>query len=76
MLNINMMTVEECAQRLEMNPRTVREAIDNKTFPFGIMMKSRGGQKIYKISRRAFEKWFNGEEITACYQTQQQTNTY
>lgn len=75
MFNINMMTVEECAQRLEMNPRTVREAIDNKTFPFGIMLKSKGGQKIYKISRRAFEKWFNGEELTACPQKQQQAYT-
>ncbi len=62
MLSLDVITVEECAQKLNMNPRTLRESIDNKTFPFGIMMKSEGGQKIYKISRRAFEKWFNGEE--------------
>lgn len=76
MLSINMMTVEECSQRLDMNPRTLREAIDNNTFPFGIVMKSRSGQKIYKISRRAFEKWFNGEEALPCQQNQQQSHIY
>ena len=61
MSRVNVMTVEECAEKLEMNPKTLRESIENKTFPFGIMLKSKGGQKIFKISRRAFEKWDNGE---------------
>ena len=55
------MTVEECAEMLNCNPRTVRESIDNKTFPFGVCFKSKSGTKIYKISRRAINKWINGE---------------
>lgn len=63
MSNSNMMTVQDCAEILGMNPKTIREAIENKTFPFGIMVKSGGGQKIYKISRQAFENWYYGDAI-------------
>lgn len=64
MLNENIMTVAECAGILNMNVQQLREAIENKTFPFGICIKS-NKSKIYKISRPAFERWYTGEVLTA-----------
>lgn len=61
--NENIMTVAECADILNMNVRQLREAIENKTFPFGICIKS-NKSKIYKISRPAFNRWYNGEDFT------------
>lgn len=61
--NENIMTIEECASILNMNPQTVRECIENKTFEFGRCFLSGRNRKIYKISRIAFNRWYNGESI-------------
>lgn len=60
-LQTKIMTVKECAQLLGCNERAIREGIDNKTFPFGVVWKSRSGQKIYKISKTGVERFLNGE---------------
>ena len=57
------MTVQECADLLNCNARVIRESIDNKTFPFGISFMSSAGQKIYKISKIAFDRWYYGKDI-------------
>lgn len=57
-----MMTVEECAKELCMNPQRLRECIENGTFEFGRCMRTKKS-KIYKISRNAFYRWLNGETI-------------
>lgn len=57
------MTVQECADLLNCNTQAIREGIENKTFPFGIMFKSATGKRIYKISRIAFNRWYYGKDI-------------
>lgn len=56
------MTVEECASVLGSNPRHIREAIENGTFPFGICFKT-NKSRVYKISRTAFNRWLKGESV-------------
>lgn len=60
MKNENIMTVSECAEILGMNELQVRQSIENKSFPFGICIRSNKG-KIFKISRPAFNRWYNGD---------------
>ena len=55
-------SVQETAQLLGMNPKQVREGIDNGSFPFGICVISASGKKIYKISKnRVYE--FVGKKV-------------
>lgn len=57
-----MMTVEECAKILCMNSQRLRESIENGTFKFGICLKT-NRSKLYKISRTAFYRWYNGDDL-------------
>lgn len=61
-MSSQMISVKDVAETLGCNERTIRESIENKTFPFGICFKSRSGQKIYKISATAFNNWLSGKE--------------
>lgn len=56
------MTVEECASVLCMNPQKLRESIENGTFEFGRCIRT-NKSKVYKISRIAFERWLYGKTI-------------
>lgn len=60
MYNEELISVKEVAELLHMNERHVREAIENGSFEFGRCFKT-GKSKVYKISRRAFMRWFCGE---------------
>lgn len=62
-LEIPTMTVEECADVMSMSPKVLREAIDNGSFEFGRCFRSAKGSPIYKISRTAFFRWWNGDGI-------------
>ncbi len=62
MKNETMMTVEECAKVLCMKPQCLRECIENGSFEFGKCMRT-NKSKVYKISRPAFMRWYNGEFI-------------
>ena len=64
MLNCDntMMTVEECAKILCMNPKSLRESIENGTFEFGRCIRTKKS-KVYKISRTAFMRWLNGDSV-------------
>ena len=46
------MSVDEAAELLHMDPHKIREGIDNKSFEFGTKSLTRSGTPIYKISRR------------------------
>ena len=55
------MSVQEASEKLGIDAKTIREGIDNGTFPFGMVFKTRSGTKVYKISRKKMNE-FIGEE--------------
>ena len=55
------MSVQEASEKLGIDAKTIREGIDNGTFPFGMVFKTRSGTKVYKISRLKMNE-FIGEE--------------
>lgn len=57
-----MMNIEECAEMLCMNPQQLRAGIENGSFAFGICIRTQKS-KVYKISRTAFMRWYNGDLI-------------
>ena len=56
------MTVPEASEVLCIDAQTIREGIDNGSFPFGMVFKSRSGKKVYKISRQRVNEFLGVSE--------------
>jgi hypothetical protein len=54
------MLVEEAAKRLEMNPQTLRLALQQGLFPFGVAVKTSENRYTYKIFENRLEKYLEG----------------
>ena len=54
------MLVEEAAKALEMNPQTLRLALQQGLLPFGIAVKTSPNRYTYKIFPERLEKYVKG----------------
>lgn len=52
--------VEEAAKALEMNPQTLRLALQQGLLPFGIAVKTSPNRYTYKIFPKRLEKYVEG----------------
>lgn len=55
------MLVEEAAKRLEMNPQTLRLALQQGLFPFGVAIKTSENRYTYKIFTKRLELYLEGK---------------
>lgn len=56
------MLVEEAAKRLEMNPQTLRLALQQGLFPFGVAIKTSKNRYTYKIFTKRLEHYLEGRD--------------
>lgn len=56
------MLVSEAAKRLEMNPQTLRLALQQGLFPFGVAVKTSENRYTYKIFTNRLEKYLEGRD--------------
>lgn len=56
------MLVEEAAKKLEMNPQTLRLALRQGLFPFGVAVKTSENRYTYKIFDKRLEQYLEGSD--------------
>ena len=56
----DLMLVEDAAKRLQMNPQTLRLALQQKLFPFGVAVKTSENRYTYKIFENRLERYLEG----------------
>lgn len=56
------MLVSEAAKKLDMNPQTLRLALQQGLFPFGVAVKTSENRYTYKIFATRLEKYLEGED--------------
>jgi hypothetical protein len=56
------MLVEEAAKLLQMNPQTLRLALQQGLFPFGVAVKTSENRYTYKIFSNRLEKYLEGRD--------------
>lgn len=56
------MLVEEAAKRLRMNPQTLRLALQQRLFPFGVAVKTSENRYTYKIFTKRLELYLEGKD--------------
>ena len=56
------MLVEDAAKRLKMNPQTLRLALQQGLFPFGVAVKTSPNRYTYKIFPQRLERYLDGVE--------------
>lgn len=54
------MTIIEAAKRLEINPQTLRLALQQRLFPFGVAVKTSENRYTYKIFETRLERYLDG----------------
>lgn len=54
------MLVEEAAKKLGMNPQTLRMALQQNKFDFGVAVKTSENRWTYYINKRKLETYLNG----------------
>lgn len=59
------MKVEDAAQRLGMNPQTLRLALQQGLLPFGIAVKTSKNRYTYKIFPIRLERYLKGDDVYA-----------
>ena len=57
------MLVEDAAKKLQMNPQTLRLALQQGLFPFGVAVKTSENRYTYKIFDNRLEKYLKGEKL-------------
>lgn len=57
------MTVIEAAKILNINPQTLRLALQQGLFPFGVAIKTSENRYTYKIFTERLEKYLGGEDL-------------
>lgn len=56
------MLVSEAAKKLDMNPQTLRLALQQGLFPFGVAVKTSENRYTYKIFTNRLEKYLEGSD--------------
>ena len=56
------MIVEDAAKRLQMNPQTLRLALRQGLFPFGVAVKTSENRYTYKIFTERLERYIDGRD--------------
>ena len=56
------MLVSEAAKKLDMNPQTLRLALQQGLFPFGVAVKTSENRYTYKIFTKRLEKYLEGSD--------------
>ncbi len=56
------MRVSEAAKKLDMNPQTLRLALQQGLFPFGVAVKTSENRYTYKIFTKRLEKYLEGRD--------------
>lgn len=59
------MKVEDAAQRLEMNPQTLRLALQQGLFPFGRAIRTSEKRFTYYINPTRLDKYLKGDDMYA-----------
>ena len=59
------MLVSEAAKKLDMNPQTLRLALQQGLFPFGVAVKTSENRYTYKIFTKRLEKYLEGSDYDA-----------
>lgn len=59
------MIVEKAAKKLQMNPQTLRLALQQRLFPFGVAVKTSENRFTYKIFETRLEKYLEGIDYEA-----------
>ena len=54
--------IEEAAKRLEMRPQTLRIALQQGLFPFGVAVKTSEHRYTYKIFDKRLERYLEGRD--------------
>ncbi len=54
------MLVEEAAKKLGMNPQTLRLALQQGLFPFGVAVKTSENRYTYKIFTKRLDRYLEG----------------
>ena len=58
------MLVETAAKRLNMSPQTLRLALQQRVFPFGVAVKTSNNRYTYWISETRLQKFLEGSDET------------
>ena len=56
------MLVSEAAEKLGMNPQTLRLALQQRLFPFGVAVKTSENRYTYKIFTKRLELYLEGKD--------------
>lgn len=56
------MLVETAAKKLKMNPQTLRLALQQRVFPFGVAVKTSENRYTYKIFPKRLELYLEGAD--------------
>ena len=56
------MLVSEAADKLGMNTQTLRLALQQQLFPFGVAVKTSENRYTYYINKKRFERYLEGYE--------------
>lgn len=56
------MLVEEAAKKLEMRPQTLRLALQQRLFPFGVAILTSQNRYTYKIFETRLERYLEGKD--------------
>ena len=59
------MLVSEAAEKLGMNPQTLRLALQQRLFPFGVAVKTSENRYTYKIFTKRLELYLEGKDYEA-----------
>lgn len=61
------MLVSEAAEKLGMNTQTLRLALQQRLFPFGVAVKTSENRWTYYINSTRLEKYLEGKDYEANY---------
>ena len=57
------MLVSEAAEKLGMNTQTLRLALQQRLFPFGVAVKTSENRWTYYINQKRLERYLEGYEV-------------
>ena len=59
----DLMLVSEAAEKLGMNTQTLRLALQQRLFPFGVAVKTSENRWTYYINKKRLERYLEGYEL-------------
>lgn len=70
------MLVSEAAERLGMNTQTLRLALQQRLFPFGVAVKTSENRWTYKIFPTRLEQYLEGKDYTNGVESHERSSCY